>query len=166
MIRILITNQFLQNNLCFNAASQIFNFSKTKTTFIKIIMYDICKFSVEWDSCCVQCAVKFPNRERGIEFCRFRKIIKLLFIQDQVRLRQFLGRALRLGQSRGPSAAATCVTFKTPPAASLCAGISQILFFWIYKIQSPSPCFGILRRIAHNLNPTLPSSVSSVIKMF
>ena len=35
------------------------------------------------------------NRERGTEFCRSRKIIKLVFIQGQVRLRHFLGRALR-----------------------------------------------------------------------
>ena len=55
----------------------------------------------------------------------------------KVKLWHFLGRALRLGQVRGPSAAATCLTFKTPPAASLYAGIPQILFFWIYKIQSP-----------------------------
>ena len=60
-------------------------------------------------------------------------------------LRHFLGRALRLGQARGPSAAATCLTFKTPPAASIYAGIPQILLFLIYKIQSPSLCFGILR---------------------
>ena len=71
-------------------------------------------------------------------------------------MRQFLGRALRLGQSRGPSAATTCVTFKTPPAASLCAGIPQILFFWIYKIQSPSPCFGISRSIARNIERQRP----------
>ena len=30
--------------------------------------------------------------------------------------------------------AATFLTFKTPPAVSLYAGIPQILFFWIYKI--------------------------------
>ena len=36
----------------------------------------------------------------------------------------------------GPSAAATCLTFKTQPAASLYTGIPQILFFWIYKILS------------------------------
>ena len=47
----------------------------------------------------------------------------------------------------GPSAAATCLIFKTPPAASLYAGIPQILFFWIYKIKSPSLCFVILRGI-------------------
>ena len=47
----------------------------------------------------------------------------------------------------GPSAAATCLTFKTPPASSLYAGIPKILSFWIYKIQSPSLCFGILRGI-------------------
>ena len=41
------------------------------------------------------CPVKFHIRERGIEFCRSRKIIKLVFIQGQVRLRHFLGRALR-----------------------------------------------------------------------
>ena len=43
------------------------------------------------------------------------------------------------------SAVATCITFKTPPAASFYSGIPQILFFWIYKIQSPSLCFGILQ---------------------
>ena len=37
----------------------------------------------------------------------------------------------------GLSTAATCLTFKTPPVASLYAGIPQILFFWINKIQSP-----------------------------
>ena len=42
----------------------------------------------------------------------------------------------------GLSAAATCITFKTPPAAST---IPQILFFWIYKIQSPSLYFEILQ---------------------
>ena len=47
-------------------------------------------------------------------------------------------RALWLWQARGLSAAATCLTFKSPPAASHYAGISQILFFWIYKIQSLS----------------------------
>ena len=56
-----------------------------------------------------------------------------------------MDRALRQGQAGGPSAAATCLTFKTPPAASLYAGIPQILFFWIYKIQSPSLYFGIFR---------------------
>ena len=65
-------------------------------------------------------------------------------------------RALRLGQAWGPSAAATCLTFKTPPAASLHAGIPQILFFWIYKIQSPSLCFGISRSIARNREWQLP----------
>ena len=35
---------------------------------------------VEWDSFCVQCPVKFQNRERGIEFCGSRKIIRLVFI--------------------------------------------------------------------------------------
>ena len=59
-------------------------------------------------------------------------------------------------QARTKSAA-TCLTFKTPPAASLYAGIPQILFFGIYKIQSPSLCFGILRGIAHKRNPTLPN---------
>jgi len=34
---------------------------------------------------------------------------------------------------------------KTPPAACLYTGIPQILFFWIYKIQSPSLSFGVLR---------------------
>ena len=48
---------------------------------------------------------------------------------------------MRLGQARGPSAAATCLTFKIPPAASLYAGIPQILFFWIYEIQSPFALF-------------------------
>ena len=90
------------------------------------------------------CPVKFQNRNRGIEFCRSRKIINLVFIQGQVRLRHFLGRVLRLGQERGPSAAARCLTFKTPPVTSLYAVIPQILFFWIYKMQSPS-LFGILR---------------------
>ena len=111
-----------------------------------------------------KCPAKLQNRERGTEFCRSRKIIKLLFSQGQVRLRHFLGRArglgkarglsaaatgqvkllhvlgraLRLGQARGLNAAPTCLTFKTPPAASLYAGIPQILFFWIYKIQPPS----------------------------
>ena len=28
-------------------------------------------FWAEWDSCCAQFPVKFQNRERGIEFCRF-----------------------------------------------------------------------------------------------
>ena len=55
----------------------------------------------------------------------------------------------------GLSTAATCLTFKTPPVASLYAGIPQILFFWIYKIQSPSR-FGIFWGIEHNVNPTLP----------
>ena len=41
------------------------------------------------------CPVKFQNRERGIEFCRSRKIMNSVFIQGQVRLRHFLGRALR-----------------------------------------------------------------------
>ena len=41
--------------------------------------------------------------------------------------------------------ARTCLTFKTPPAASSTQAIPQIFFFWIYKIQSPSLCFGILR---------------------
>ena len=65
-------------------------------------------------------------------------------------------RALRLGQARGLSAAATCLTFKTPPAASLYAGIPQILFFWIHKIQSPSLCFGILRGSVHNRKWKVP----------
>ena len=47
-------------------------------------------------------------------------------------------------------------TFKTPPAASLYAGIPQILFFWIYKIQSPSLCFGISRSIECNREWQLP----------
>ena len=34
-------------------------------------------------------------------------LIKLVFIYGKVRLRHFLGQALRLGQARGPSAAAT-----------------------------------------------------------
>ena len=50
---------------------------------------------VEWDSCCAKCLVKFQNREKGIEFCKSRKIIKLVFIQGKVRLRHFQGRALR-----------------------------------------------------------------------
>jgi len=48
-----------------------------------------------------------------------------------------LGKVMTLS---GPSAAAT-------PTASLYVGIIQILFFWIYKIQSHSLCFGILRGI-------------------
>ena len=55
----------------------------------------------------------------------------------------------------GLSTAATCLTFKTPPVASLYAGIPQILFFWINKIQSPPLCFGIFRGSEHNMNPTL-----------
>ena len=40
----------------------------------------------------------------------FQHILLFFFIiQGQVRLRHFLGRALRLGQARGPSAAATCL---------------------------------------------------------
>ena len=57
----------------------------------------------------------------------------------------FSGPSARLGQARGPSAAATCLTFKTPLAASLYVGIPQILFIWIYKIQSPSLCPGTPR---------------------
>ena len=83
------------------------------------------------------CPVKFQNRERGIEFCRSRKIIKLVFIQGQVRLRHFLGRALWLGQARGPSAAATCLTLKTSLAASLYADISQVLFSGSTKFNPP-----------------------------
>ena len=63
----------------------------------------------------------------------------------QIKLGRFLGRALRLGPARGPITTATCLKFKTPPAASLYAGIPPILFFWICKIQTPSLCFGILR---------------------
>ena len=43
------------------------------------------------------CPVKFQNRERGVEFCRSRKVIKLVFVQGQVRLRHFLARELWLG---------------------------------------------------------------------
>ena len=69
----------------------------------------------------------------------------------------FSGPSARLGQARVPSAAATCLTFKTPPAASLYVGIPQILFFWIYKIQSPSLCFGIFQGIEHNMKLTTPN---------
>ena len=66
--------------------------------------------------CCAQCPVKFQNRERGIEFCRSRKKIKLVFIQGQVRLRHFLGRTLRLGQARGPSRDPTsCQSLRRQP---------------------------------------------------
>ena len=37
----------------------------------------------------------------------------------------------------GLSAAATCLTLKTPPAASLYAGIPQILFSGSTKFNSP-----------------------------
>ena len=131
---------------------------------------------VELDSCCLQCPVKFQNRERGIEFCRSRKIIKLLFIQDQVRLRHFLGRTLRLGQARGqalrPRVRLSSDIFWAehwgqdrlggralrPHVFTSCQSLRRHLkgiIFWIYKIQSPSLCFGILRGIAYNRNPTL-----------
>ena len=48
---------------------------KFSDIFLLIFSWDL-----EWDSCCVQCPGKFQNRERGIEFFRSRKIIKLVFI--------------------------------------------------------------------------------------
>ena len=57
----------------------------------------------------------------------------------------------------GQSASATCLTFKTPPAARLYVGIPQIFFFGIYKIPSPSLCFGIFRGIEHNMKLTTPN---------
>ena len=66
----------------------------------------------------------------------------------------------------GPSAAATCLTFKTPPADSLYAGIPQTLFFRIYKIRSPSLCFEIFWGIEHNMNPTLPDCQVHAVSLF
>ena len=65
--------------------------------------------------------------------------------------------------ARGLSAAATCLTFKTSPAASLYAGIPQILFLWIYKIQSPSLCFGICaqQKMANAFHFLIDTSASS-----
>ena len=40
----------------------------------------------EWDSCCVQCPVKFQNRERGIEFFRMRKIISVGCLRRDLQL--------------------------------------------------------------------------------
>ena len=40
-------------------------------------------------------------------------------------------------EAMGPSAAATCLKFKTPPAASLYEGIPQILFFGSTKFNPP-----------------------------
>ena len=68
---------------------------------------------------------------------------------------------LWLEQARGTSAAATCLKFKTPPAASLYVGIPQILIFWIYKIKSPSLCFGILKGMFGNIECQLPKTQES-----
>ena len=61
---------------------QTTNISKGKLElgkgFIKMKLKPLLK--AEWDSSFAQCPVKFQNRERGIEFCRSRKIIKLIFI--------------------------------------------------------------------------------------
>ena len=66
-------------------------------------------------------------------------IIYFFVIQGQVRLRHFLGRALRLGQARGPSAAA-----RMGQGAERCGhGLSQLRHFlgralWIGQNRGPS----------------------------
>ena len=87
-----------------------------------------CRWNGDLPFSVVRNAPKIPKqRGGGIEFCRSIKIIKLVIIQGQVRLRHFLGRALRprvriVKTLSGPSAAArtgqglsagaTCLTFK------------------------------------------------------
>ena len=73
----------------------------------------------------------------------------------------------------GPSAAATCLTFKTPPADSLYEGIPQILFFWIYKIQSPcflfwnftEHCAQQRKATAHYLSLALPGVLPTEVNL-
>ena len=61
----------------------------------------------------------------------------------------------------GPSDATTCLTFKTPPAASPYAGMPQVLLFWIYKIQSPLSVlefYGTFRTTGIPLEPNYDKS--------
>ena len=50
----------------------------------------------------------------------------------------------------GMSAAATCHTFKTPPAASLYAGIPRILFSESTKFNPPLSVLEFYGAFAHN----------------
>ena len=60
---------------------------------------------------------------------------------------------------------ATCLTFKTPPAAIIYAGIHQI-FFWIYKIQFPLSVLEFYEACAHNRKWQMPDLSRSLKPVF